>query len=530
VGGSRNAARRTAATLAAVLAGLALCAPTAPARVLKDPVAAKSLGSGAIYQARLSARSCVARAQPARLGRQRCTTIAQLKGVDTTVRPVVAADSKAIYLAANDGVLVLRRDRTGRLAYDSCQPVTGPCGALEDGNTVSELVLGPGGQQLYAVVQRQRDNGAEIHGLPIGADDRLGPAPGCLLRARVAQYEELANPRGCQVDEGYDHAQTSGLVLTPDGRFAYLITDGPDTVGVAELTRSADGTLVPAAGCVSIDGSRGFEHPGECQTLLPSVPPSDPLVDLKQLAVTPDGASLIALSQRAFDKPGAFSTEGGIVVRFAIDDAGGLVRGAAPTACIDHTGLNGCSASRAMVGTESRIAVADKRVYVASTVTLNNAKGTNEAAVLGYQLGADGGLELPSAAAGCVGATTVAGARIKKLGSCSLGRETLRNLLDLVAGPRGHALYAVGGMGYGVMAVSLLRLGPDGTPKAPQGPTGCLGSFPVRERTPCNHPLAPEALADADTTLALAPNGQAGYVLSNIADNVARLSVLQIRP
>jgi hypothetical protein len=446
------------------------------------------------------------------------------------VRPVVASDSKAIYLAANEGVLVLRRDRTGRLAYDSCQPATGPCGALDDGNTISELVLGPGGHQLYTLIQRQRDNGAEIHGLPIGADDRLGPAPGCLLRARVGQYEELANPRGCQVDEGYDHAQTSGLVLTPDGRFAYLITDGPDTVGIAELKRSPDGTLVPAAGCVSIDASRGFEHPGECQTLLPGVPPSEPLIDLKQLAVTPDGASLIALSQRGFDKPGAFSTYGGILVRFAIDDAGALVRSPAPTACVDHTGLNGCSASPAMVGTESRIAVAGQRVYVASTVTFNNAKATNQAAVLGYQLGADGGLALPSAAAGCVGATTVAGARIKKLGACSLGRETLRNLRDLVAGPRGNSLYAIGGMGSGVMAVSLLRLGPGGTPKAPQGPTGCLGSFPVRERTPCNHRFAPEALADADTTLALAPNGQAGYVLSNVADNVARLSVLQIRP
>jgi hypothetical protein len=530
VGGSRNAARRTAATLAVVLPVLGLCAADAQPRVLKDPVAAKDLGSGAIYQARLSVRSCAARAQPARLGRQRCTTIAQLKGVDTTVRPVVAPDSKAIYLAANDGVLVLRRDRTGRLAYDSCQPVTGPCGALDDGNTVSEMVLGPGGHQLYAVVQRQRDNGAEIHGLPIGADDRLGPAPGCLLRARVGQYEELANPRGCQVDEGYDHAQTFGLVLTPDGRFAYLITDGPDTVGVAELTRSPDGTLVPAPGCVSSDGSRGFEHPGECQTLLPVVPPAQPTIDLKQLAVTPDGTSLIALSQRGFDKPGALSTYGGIVVRFAIDDAGGLARSSAPTACVDHTGLNGCSASPAMVGTESRIAVAGKRVYLATTVTFNNGKGTNQAAVLGYRLGADGGLELPSGATGCVGATTVAAARIKKLGSCSLGRETLHNLLDLVAGPRGSSLYAVGGMGYGVIAVSLLRLGSDGTPKAPPGPTGCLGSFPARERTPCNHPLAPEALADADTTLALAPNGQAGYVLSNIAENVARLSVLQIKP
>ena len=120
MGAPHIAGRQTALTLAVLLAGVALCAPTAQGRVLEDPVPAKDLGAGAIYQARLSARSCVARARSVRLGRQRCATIAQLKGVDTTVRPVVAADSKAIYLAANDGVLVLRRDRTGRLAYDSC--------------------------------------------------------------------------------------------------------------------------------------------------------------------------------------------------------------------------------------------------------------------------------------------------------------------------------------------------------------------------------------------------------------------------
>ncbi len=235
--------------------------------------AAGAPASGALRQAPLSARSCVGAARVARLGHQVCATIHELKGVDTTVRPVVAADSKAIYLAAGDGVLVLRRGPNGRLAYDSCRPVSGPCGALDDGNLVSEMVLGPGGHELYVVLQRERDGGAEIRGFPVGPGDRLGDAPACLLRASVGQYQELANPRGCQVDAGEDRAQTSGLVLTPDGRFAYVISDGPATVGIAELTRGTDGALAPGAGCISSDGSRGFQSPGVCGNLFPKIPP-----------------------------------------------------------------------------------------------------------------------------------------------------------------------------------------------------------------------------------------------------------------
>ncbi len=215
------------------------------------------------------------------------------------------------------------------------------------------------------------------------------------------------------------------------------------------------------------------------------------------------------------------------MLRLAIDAAGGLSRGPAPTACVSHAGLDGCAASAAMFGTERRIAVTGDRVYVPATSTFNNGRGTNQSAVLGFVLGAGGGLVLPGGAAGCVGATTEMYTRIRRLGSCALGRQTLHNILDLVVGPGGHSLYTAGGMGSDVIATSLLRIGANGAPRAVPGSAGCLGTYGMRERTPCSLPRAPEALNDAGTTLALTPDGRAAYVLTAVGDNVARLSVLQ---
>ena len=491
---------------------------------INTPVPAKTLSAGTIYQAPLSARSCVGLGGRAVLGRQRCTTIPQLKHVDPTVRPVVAPDSRALYIAAQDGVLVLRRTAAGGLAYDSCAQVTGPCGGLEDGNTITALTLAPGGHTLYVTVDRQRDNGVEIHPLPLGAGDRLGAEPGCLLRARVDQYEVLVNPRNCRVDSGYDHAQTHGLTLTPDGRFAYLITAGPDTTGIAEFTVNPDATLAPAPGCVSDNGSRGFEAPGVCRLLLPVAETRPADINLRQLLVTPDGASLLAFGQRSASTPGTLEEYGGVLVRYTIDAAGGLTRNTAPTACVDATKLTGCSHPAGMLGSETNIVAIGRHVYMPSSTIYNNGLGTGKAKVLTFTLSSDGGLTL----SGCVGATTVKLGKVRKLRACAPGRQTLRNLLDLVAGPRGNVLYATGGVGDDVNAFTVLRLGADGVPKATPGPSGCLGTFLAREQTKCDAPYAPEALNDAATTLALAPDGRTGYVLSQPLDS-PRVSILRIR-
>jgi hypothetical protein len=68
-----------------------------------------------------------------------------LTGASTVTKPAVAADSRALYVAAQSGVLALKRDSSGRFAYDSCLVLVGPCGQGEnnEGADVSELVLGP---------------------------------------------------------------------------------------------------------------------------------------------------------------------------------------------------------------------------------------------------------------------------------------------------------------------------------------------------------------------------------------------------
>jgi hypothetical protein len=523
----RTVAGGTVAALAVLLLAFGTRADASAPLAINTPVPAKKLSAGAIYQAPLSALSCVGVGRRAVLGRQRCTRIPELAHIDATVRPVVAADSKALYIAAQDGVLVLRRTAAGGLAYDSCAQVTGPCGGLEDGNTITSLLLAPGGRTLYVTVDRQRDGGVEIHPLPIGTDDRLTAAPGCLLRARIEQYSELPNPRNCLVDAGYDHAQTYGLTLAPDGRFAYVITAGPDTTGIAEFSVNPDATLAPAPGCVSDNGSRGFEAPGVCQLLLPTARPAAD-INLKQLLVTPDGTSLLAFGQRQASTSGTLGEYGGVLVRYSIDAAGGLTRNTVPSACLDATKLVGCSHPAGMLGSETNIVAIGKHVYMPSSTIYNNGLATGKAAVLNITLSDDGGLAIPPGPAGCVGATTVRLAKVTKLASCSPGRQTLRNLLHLVASPRGNALYALGGVGYDVIASTMLRLGADGVPKATPGPSGCLGTFLAREATKCDAPYAPEALNDADTTLALAPDGHAGYVLSAPIDS-PRVSILSIK-
>src|SRR5437588_397476 len=151
------------------------------ATLVRKPVT-KGLGHGAIYQPRLDKRSCYGSSPSVKLGRHHCTTLTQLTNASAETKPAVAADSRALYIAAQSGVLVLRRDASGGLAADSCLVLVGPCGETknDEGADVSEVVLGPDGRQLYVLLDRPRDGGVEIHAMPIGADDRLSMDQACL--------------------------------------------------------------------------------------------------------------------------------------------------------------------------------------------------------------------------------------------------------------------------------------------------------------------------------------------------------------
>jgi len=153
------------------LAGALLTIASPSGATLVTKPVTKGLGRGAIYQAPLSKRSCFGSASDVSLVRQRCTYVPQLNRVDTTVRPAVAPDSRALYLPSQGGVLVLKRDSKGALAFGSCAELSAACGSDgAQGTRVSEVVAGPGGHQLYALLERQQL--VSVDGLGAGALDR----------------------------------------------------------------------------------------------------------------------------------------------------------------------------------------------------------------------------------------------------------------------------------------------------------------------------------------------------------------------
>ncbi|MEA2426294.1 MAG: hypothetical protein QOH13_2704 [Thermoleophilaceae bacterium] len=511
--------------------GAALLTSASPsaATVVDKPVT-KGLGRGAIYQAPLTRHSCLVVDPEARLGRQRCTEVQELNRVDITVRPQAAPDSRALYIADQAGVLVLRRDAGGVLAFDSCAPLTGDCGEdSADGTRVSEVVPGPGGHQLYVVIERSRDGGTEIHAMGIGANDRLTPDPSCLLLIAPQQYSEVANPRNCRVDPGAERVGGYGLTFTPNGRFGYLMSSSAQSAsGILELGRAGDGSLSVLPGCVSGTGDRGFDQPHVCETILPQAQSGGQILNLEQLTATPDSSGLVVRGNDTY-----VDHIGGFLARFTIGADGRLTRNVVATGCVNATGNNGCSRSTALLGDMSSIAVVGSRVYVGTSKLVNPVLGIFNSNVLAYLLGADGGLSLPAGAAGCVGNVTQPFRRVKKLGSCSLGREAMRHPLTLLAGPRGDTLHVVGHIDGNGLGIGLMKLGGAGVATSVKGPTGCLlgGTIGTIEKTPCNHPFAAGTITNADSTLTLTPDGRSAYVLDQVpATDFARLNLLQRRP
>jgi len=178
--------------------------------------------------------------------------------------------------------------------------------------------------------------------------------------------------------------------------------------------------------------------------------------------------------------------------------------------------------------------VLGNRIYVGTSFYIDADPPIIHSDLLAYVLAADGGLSLPSGAGGCSGNITGGGQqrrRVKKLGSCSLGREALRGPSGLVAGPRDGTLYVVGSMTGEKRGIALYRLRNAGVPSPGRSMSDCLldGTIGVVEKTRCNRVFAGGTLEAAHETLALAPDGRSAYVLDRVRD-VPRINVLRRRP
>ena len=365
--------------------------------------------------------------------------------------------------------------------------------------------------------------------MAIGADHRLSPDPSCLLLLPPRAGVPPSNPRQCRVEEGDRYAGGYGLALTPNGRFAYLVSTSHHAVGagIVELSRSAEGSLSVLPGCVSGSGDRGEFGTGGCETTLPAAESGTQYLSIRQLALTLDGNGLIV---RGDDSQGGQSKT--FLVRFAIGADGTLTRSRSATACVNSTGRMGCAASTAIRELESSMAVAGNRVYIGMADQVGGPQSDQLAStILGFTLSGDGGLSLPAGRSGCAANRTRQAERIKKVGACSLGREAMRHPADVLTAPGGNALYVVGILGSDSRGIALFKLGAGGAPSPVSGPSGCYVDTTIytKEKTRCNTSFTPGTLANAEYALALAPDGRSVYVLEQVRDfDIDRLTLLQV--
>jgi hypothetical protein len=487
-------------------AAFVLALATAPA-LLARPVGkplTKGLPHGAVFQPKPSARHCFGSNGAVRLGRVRCTTIAQLRHVDTTQPPHFARDSRVVYLAAQGGVLLLKRDSAGGLSYLDCFQISGPCTAFTgDGTSVLEMAVTADGKHLYVLLNRAQDEGTELHALAIGPDDRLTADPSCLLLIRDPGYP-VDNARGCRTELADYHVGGYGLTLTPDARHAFLVelSDSSTNLVIDSLAADANGSLSLLPGCVSATGKR--PPAGTCETLLANPPSGGDLFNILGLVVTPDSGDLIVQGDEHTVERGNF------LVRLRIGADGSLTR----TACLTRVAAHGCTGTPLLLGNTSLPLPLRDGLYVGSS-GLPNPSDTSvlSSDLLSFRLPPSGGFSLT----GCTG-HLASQTRIRKLAGCALGREPLRQPQRLLAAPDGNTLLEVGAISGALRGFGLFKVG-GGVARSVTGAGGCLiEAYWLPERARCNRVFTPGVLDDAELTSAVSPDGTNVYVVSQQRD------------
>jgi DNA-binding beta-propeller fold protein YncE len=233
---------------------------------------------------------------------------------------------------------------------------------------------------------------------------KQGPA-GCI---------SLSGAEGCARATAIDG--TIDVVVSPDGRNAYVAGFGSDTVATFDRD-PATGALSQKPGtdaCIAEVGSRD-----KCA-------PAHGLNGAAGLAISPDGRNLYVAALES----------DAVAVLDRNPATGVLTQDGAPGGCISQAGADGCAPGRALDGPGSVTVSADGRnVYVTSAFAN---------AVAAFRRDAAGDLAQLPGAAGCISEDGTGGA-------CEDGRGLL-DPLDLAASPDGANVY-VAALGSDSLAV-----------------------------------------------------------------------------
>ncbi len=247
-----------------------------------------------------------------------------------------------------------------------------------------------------------------------------------------------AGPGTCTAVPALGNGDGRDLVLSPDGKFAYVAGANPDAI-VLFSRAGATGALTQlagTAGCITVDGSSPAGA-NTCQAMPNLTGPF-------HATMSPDGHSLYVID---FE-----STTAGIVV-FARDSATGAL---SEVQCLfDDPAPTGCDTARDVGGSQGIVISADG-LHAFSNLPFGISSLNRDPTT--------GRLTQPVGAAGCISDD---GTDDQGNPTCATGRF-VEGLYSMAISPDGHMLYATAGDGLSTGGVVFLHVAADGSLSQPE--------------------------------------------------------------